>query len=207
MTTVHTRSTPVELLYYVAGMRVDGDGAPTCYGPKGGLDYLANAGGPGNWYGIVTDSKGVPIIQGPNDPAPGFYVSPTSLQDKTKSRINPLRYVNSSTVPYIAVPKNALALGVALGDLAMVVNLKSSVCCAAIVADVGPKNKWGEGSICLCEQLGIPSSPKRGGCDDGVLFVIFTGTATGWPREPEEMDEAVGALWEQAGDLGAFEGA
>lgn len=38
----------------------------------------ANAGRPDNWWGIVT-RHGEPVIQGANDPAPGCYVSTTSL--------------------------------------------------------------------------------------------------------------------------------
>jgi hypothetical protein len=70
--------------FYEAGMAIDADGAPKAYHPEDkGLDSLSNAGQPGDWYGIVTDSgdrDGNPIIQGSDDPAPGFYVSPTSLQ-------------------------------------------------------------------------------------------------------------------------------
>jgi Fungal chitosanase of glycosyl hydrolase group 75 len=64
---------------------IDADGSPHAYHPNGsppGLDYLANAGKPGNWYGIVTDNQkasGNPVVQGSSDPAPGFYISSTAL--------------------------------------------------------------------------------------------------------------------------------
>ena len=62
---------------YTGEFTNDADGDPRAYHPKGsppGLDYLANAGHPGNWWALATDNgkpNGRPIIQGPNDPAPG----------------------------------------------------------------------------------------------------------------------------------------
>src|ERR1700739_2474595 len=77
---------------FSAGATLDGDGAngqfggPPCYAPASfsgrTLDILANAGHPGNWFGVVTDTgtkTGTPIIQGPTDPCPGAFVSATSL--------------------------------------------------------------------------------------------------------------------------------
>src|SRR5256884_9478706 len=73
---------------FAAGAQLDGDGAngqfgePPCYAPasyKGKtLDILANAGGPGNWHGVVTDTgeeDGTPIVPGPGDPCPRAYAS------------------------------------------------------------------------------------------------------------------------------------
>src|SRR5947209_18462960 len=46
--------------FYEAGMAIDVDGAPQAYHPEPdsnlGLDFLANAGRQGNWFGIVTDN-------------------------------------------------------------------------------------------------------------------------------------------------------
>src|SRR3954453_23136110 len=73
-----------QTLYFVAGMAIDADGSPRAYHPRGsppGLDFLANAGSSGNFFGIVTDRHGQPIVQSARDPAPGFFVSPTSLQN------------------------------------------------------------------------------------------------------------------------------
>ena len=62
---------------FAAGARLDGDGAngqfggDPCYAPTGytgrTLDVLANAGRPGNWFGVATDTgqlDGTPIVQG-----------------------------------------------------------------------------------------------------------------------------------------------
>ena len=42
---------------FVAGMKIDADGALRAYHPDEapGLDQLEHAGAPGNWWGIVTD--------------------------------------------------------------------------------------------------------------------------------------------------------
>ena len=73
------RRTREKALFFVAGMTIDADGSPRAYHPRGsppGLDFLANAGSPGNFFGIVTDRHGNPVVQSADDPAPGFFVSP-----------------------------------------------------------------------------------------------------------------------------------
>lgn len=176
-------------LAWEGGAAIDGDGARTVYHPDGksGLDYLQNAKKKdGTWVGVVTDKKGNPVVQGPNDPAPGFYISPTSLQDKSKGATDPTRYVDSESVPYISVPKNALQMGVKLGDIAWVSYKGQEV--FGVVADCGPVGKFGEISIKCAKLLDIPSSPKNGGCSKGVRYIIFKNTATGWPRDLEEVE-------------------
>jgi Fungal chitosanase of glycosyl hydrolase group 75 len=140
--------------FYEAGMAIDADGAPNAYHPEPdsnpGLDFLANAGSPGNWFGIVTDNgqrDGNPIIQGPDDPTPGFYVSLTSLQDRTKGRTDPLRYVDATQIPYMVLPPEVRSnLGTQLGDFAVVIRSKSGQLSEAIFVDVGPRGKIGEGN-------------------------------------------------------------
>jgi hypothetical protein len=67
---------------FSAGATLDGDGAngqfggePPCYAPASyhgtTLDVIGNAGHPGNWYGVVTDTgdeTGMPIVQKATDP-------------------------------------------------------------------------------------------------------------------------------------------
>jgi hypothetical protein len=161
---------------------VDGDGCPRTYAPFGsalhGLDFLANAGRDGDWFGLAC-VDGVPVIQNDDDLAPGFYVSTTALCDRTKAETDPRRYVDSSTVPYVSVAGDLVHEGVHLGDLCLVVH--NYIECGAIIADISPKHHYGEGSIALAEALGIPSSPKNGGVDDGVEYVIFPASNMGWP--------------------------
>ena len=93
----------------------------------------------------------------PDDPAPGFYVSSTSLQDKTKDRTDPLRYVDATQIPYIVLPSAVRTnLGAQLGDFAVVINSQSGQLAEAIFADIGPWGKIGEGSIALANNLGNP---------------------------------------------------
>ena len=96
----------------LAGMTIDGDGANgqtggvPVYAPKGftpaPLDHLANAGEPGNWFGVVTDTgkkDGKPVKQKATDPAPGAYVSATSYRWPERARIDPLAYVDAASGP------------------------------------------------------------------------------------------------------------
>jgi hypothetical protein len=124
--------------FYVSRMEVDADGAPNAYNSKNtGLDDLRNAGGPGNWYGLVTDENGNPVIQAEGDPFPGFYVSPTSLRDPTITKeSDPRRYVDAAKVPYLVLPPAVAKLAKTwLGDFATVVNLDNGKVSSAIYAD------------------------------------------------------------------------
>jgi hypothetical protein len=172
-----------DAIWWTGPLAIDADGAPNAYHPDGksGLDYLANAGKPGNWYGLVVDTNGKPVVQGPGDPCPGFYVSPTSLQDPTKKRTDPRRYVDSTTVPYVAVARDLIGKA-KLGDVALVYCKATGRMSAAIVADVGPKGKYGEGSVALARALGLPGSAKNGGAEAGVTVVVFKASGRGWPR-------------------------
>jgi hypothetical protein len=138
------------------------------------LDFLANAGEPGNWYGIATDKAGAPYIQGPKDPFPGFYVSTTALIANPKLPIwDPNRYVNSETVPYIVAPR-----GLTTPSGRRLLGLKCK--CEyqgkeqeGIVADIGPAKKIGEISIAMADALGINSNARNGGVFSGVKYTIF----------------------------------
>lgn len=182
-------STVGKSLRWTSGLAIDCDGAPNAYAPIAsglhGLDYLANAGSAGKWWGLVCDSTGQPIVQGPLDLAPGFYISPTALVDRSFGVRNPKRYVDASKVPYIAMPPDLRAIGARLGDVAMVFYGGRS--CAAVVADIGPRNKIGEGSPALAKVLGINADGRNGGTSDGVSFYLFAGSALGWPRSNNEV--------------------
>jgi Fungal chitosanase of glycosyl hydrolase group 75 len=178
-----------------SGFMIDADGSPKAYHQdnKKALDYLGNAGKPGNWWAIATDNKksnGNPIIQSANDPAPGYYVSMTSLQDKSKNYRDPTKYVNSETIPYIAVPPKFSA-DFQLGDIALVVNKKNNKRCFAIFADTGPANKIGEGSIYLAEQLGLKSSPKNGGASADIVYILIKNSGRKQVLSHEEI-QAIG---------------
>ncbi len=173
-------------------MEVDADGGPHAYAAEGsglhGLDFIGNAkNADGKWVGVVCDPLGKPYVQGPKDPAPGFLVTETALQDHTKKIWDPLRYVNAEVTPYVSIPRDLTRAGGRLGDLCEVAY--RGVRCLAICADIGPSGKIGEGSIALCQTLGV--DPFRGipkhhllGIGSGVSFRLLLGTAmaTAWPR-------------------------
>jgi hypothetical protein len=185
------------------GFVIDVDGSPHAYHPDGhsGLDFTANAGRPGNWYGLVTDNEslsGKPVIQGPTDPAPGYYVSYTSLQDTSKARTDPRRYVDSETIPYIVLPGTIIhqAGEPKLGDLAAVFNERNGKLSSAIVADIGPNRRLGEGSIALATRLGLPSNPRGPGIKSGIAIVVFPGSGDGKPKTADEIDRKGAELFE-----------
>lgn len=171
------------------GMMIDADGANgqsngiPVYAPRGfkpvPLDNLGNAGGPGNWYGIVTDTgekDGTPVKQQANDPAPGAYVSATSYRWSNRARINPWAYVDAVSVPYIVLPSHwrAQSVGVVLGCKATVEDTKTGkILHDAGVLDFGPTSKLGEASIACAEFFGVPSSPKTGGTEQKRFIYRF----------------------------------
>lgn len=175
----------------VAAMAIDADGAngqssAPVYAPVGyvpaPLDYLANAGGPGNWYGVVTNngqSSGHPIIQKDTDPAPGAYVSATSYKHKDKDRTDPRAYVDANAVVYIVLPSHwrMQAKGVVLGCRAEVHDTKTGKTIAAAVLDFGPKGKIGEASMACAREFGISDSPKHGGTEEKRFVFSF------WPDQ------------------------
>jgi hypothetical protein len=184
---------------------IDADGAYRAYHPdnRSGLDYLGNAGKPGNWWALVTDNgkpSGNPVIQSDSDPAPGFYISTTSLEDPTKDRTDPRRYVDAESINFFVLP-GRLGLGAELGDFGVVIRPRSNNYQYAIYGDVGPALKLGEGSIALAAGLGIPSSPKSGGISAGLITIVFPGTTKGWPLTQAQIDQAGAALFANWGGL------
>jgi hypothetical protein len=168
------------IICFQAGMAIDADGCPHAYHPDNiGLDDLKHGGHTGNWWGVATDNEscsGNPLIQNKNDPAPGYYVSTTSLINTGYSYRDPARYVNAQKIPYFVLPEQLLGL-ITLGDVAWIFNTEIKLNCFAIFADVGPD--VGEGSIHLAKKLGIHGDPRIGGADSGILYFIFKGSGRG----------------------------
>lgn len=189
-TTVY-RIPEFNVLIFEAGMAIDADGSPHAYHAESekALDNLGNAGRPGNWWALVTDngkSTGNPVIQKLSDPAPGFYISTTALADGTKRTDDPTRYVDSETIPYIALPP-ALSPAFKKGDIALVINKKNGKRCFAIFADIGPAAKIGEGSIALANALGVNSNAKKGGTRDGILYILFESSGDGKVKNANQV--------------------
>jgi len=165
---------------FMAGMAIDADGSPRAYHPNNtGLDDLKHSGYPGNWWGVATSnelSTGEPLVQNADDPAPGFYVSTTSLIDNRYAYQNPLRYVNAEEMPYFVLP-DQFSPAIQLGDIAWIHNTHNGLNSFAVFADVGPD--VGEGSMCLAKKLGINNDPRYGGVSSGILYFIFEGSGRG----------------------------
>jgi len=193
---------------FQAGMEIDADGAYRAYHPAPesglGLDNLHNAGEPGNWWGIVTDSGhpgGNPIVQRSDDPMPGFFVSPTALEDPTKDRTDPLRYVDAESIPYIVLP-GGIGNGASLGDFGIVANVKTGRWSAGICADIGPRYKIGEASIAAANAIGIPSSARTGGISAKIVrYLIFCGSGDRRPKTAEEIAANGSRLFEEWGGM------
>ena len=168
-------------ILFKAKMAIDADGSPRAYGPNNsGLDYTANAGSTGNWWGVVVDNNGDPIIQGSGDPYPGMYVSTTSLVNSAYASTNPLRYVNSEAVPFFVLPSAVSTYGIFKGDIAFVYNTVTKKGCYAIYADAGPAGSLGEGSIYLATKLGVNPNPRNGGTSSGIIdYIIFPNSGAG----------------------------
>lgn len=189
---------------FTAAARLDGDGAngqfgqPPCYAPTTfagkTLDDLRNAGGPGNWFGVVTDTgetTGTPIVQGPGDPCPGAYVSATSLHLRGHDGSvlpdrSPFKYVDSATVPFVVVPLTIIAgvQGIVMGCRAVVTNTDNGRSVEAVVADRGPSQKLGEISLACARAIGVPVNEaarhpaNSGGTDSHTIrYQLFPGTA------------------------------
>jgi len=193
--------------FYKSGLAIDADGAPRAYHPNGrlGLDSLAHAGHRGHWWALVTNNgktSGTPIVQSPTDPAPGFYVSTTALYDHDNPNPrDPRRYVDAENIPYVVLHPRALHYA-QLGDFATVVNLRNGKVSAAIVADEStPGLRVGEGSIALAEALAIDSSPRDGGQEGDIVYVIYPGSGNGSPRELDEIRAESNQLFQAWGGL------
>lgn len=203
-------------LKWEGDMSIDADGSPFAYHPADwgaldgktpkGLDAPENGGdrAAGRYWGIATTKDGAPIVQGSGDPAPGYYVSTTSLADRSLPSGNPRRYVDSAAVPYIAIPPELLQLGAKVGDLVRVSAQGNRVW--AQVADVGPRRKIGEGSIALAVALDLQLSPRllrseaaqrlglaaykgRGTRARGITYAIFLNTSPGKPLTAAQLQE------------------
>lgn len=191
---------PNNTFFFIAGMTIDADGAPNAYHPDDkGIDELANAGGPGQWNGIITDQSGNPMVQRETDPFPGYYISCTSLADRNKEFNDPSRYVDATKIPYVALPEQiADSGGAQLGDFAVVVNLRNGKSSFAIYADIGT---IGEGSVALAEKLGIAPNARDGGESDGVLYVFFPGSGNMQPRANDEIQSEGEKLLSDSGEI------
>lgn len=163
-------------------MDVDVDGAPRAYGPPGtdALDDLRNAHRMGQLnapivgYLLEGAAPHRPVVQGPHDPAPGYYVSQTAFEDDSiENERDPRRYVDATKISYIVLGDEARRLGARLGDFVAVYSKRTHRSVFAIVGDSG--NPSGdEGSLHLLQSLGYPfHSGKNDAVEDAEIVIRF----------------------------------
>jgi len=211
-TRLKSHSTASAYLFSTSHMQIDADGAPNAYHPNdNGLDYLANAGYPNSsWWSTV-------LVVDPNKPNQayvqtsgeyaGYFISKTSLQDKSKKNTDTTRYVNANNTPYLVFPSSFLRMKGSgrLGDLGIAFNPTSGNKVAFVVADVGPADaKLGEVSIALAQGLGgINVNPKNGsGLPKGeMLYVVFPNSSRvyPWPLNIDKLNRQANVLLEAIG--------
>lgn len=56
----------------------------------------------------------------------------------------------------------------------------------------------------MAEAVGLPSSPRTGGCDDGVVVVVLCASSRGWPRTLREIAQQASELLQTRPDLQAL---
>ena len=160
-------------------MDVDVDGAPRAYGPPGKktLDVLKHA-----HTGARMDAPVVgymtrhdePVVQGPHDPAPGYYVSQTAFEDESvENERDPRRYVDATAINYVVLGDEARRLGARLGDFVAVYSRRTHRSAFGIVGDSG--NPTGdEGSLHLLQDLGYPfHDGRRESVEHGEIVIRF----------------------------------
>ena len=163
-------------------MDVDVDGAPRAYGPPGSdaLDYLSNGHAMGDQsapvVGYMTEDEPPhrPVVQGPNDPAPGYYVSQTAYGDESVANDrDPRRYVDATAINYVVLGKKARRMGARLGDFVAVYSRRTHRAVFGIVGDDG--NPTGnEGSLHLLQALGYPfHNGKEDAVEDAEIVIRF----------------------------------
>jgi hypothetical protein len=143
-------------------MDVDVDGAPNAYGPPGTqtLDILKDAHylnrAHNEIVGYLVDEHNRPILQGPNDPFPGYYISQTAFADiQNQNERDPRRYVDARNINYVVRGNVARRRGAQVGDFVSVYSRRTGRSVFAIVGDTG--NPTGdEGSLHLLQDLGYP---------------------------------------------------
>ena len=178
-------------IVYKAGATVNGDGSPHCYHPDDdqALDYLANAGSPGNWWGIYAPN-GEPVVQSIYHPAPGYYISTTALFNPVYPEDHPDRYIDSERYPFCVIP-SSFGQGWKLGDVGLCLNQRSGDNMYCATADIGPADHIGEVSMLLAKCLGLKPDPKSGGCESGIVYVVFPGSDSVYRSWEEKCDIAV----------------
>jgi len=185
-------------------MTIDVDGAPNAYGPDDSqaLDFELNAhtGDPPKKtnpvVGYITknDDGHTPVIQGSNDPYPGFFISTSAFQHPTRDRIDPRKYCNAAKINYVVRGRAAYDKGVRVGDFVVVHSKRHNKTAFGVVGDTG-NSKGSEGSLALAQNLGYPfKNGKNDSIDDpDIVIRYFANTNSQFFDTQEDLDAAAEA--------------
>lgn len=210
------RDAQTQAIAFASQMQVNTDGAPDSYHPDDiGITHICNGvsiGSACTWkpqclpefrqakaegfkgpqkicfFAMVTDARGVPIIQGPGDPKPGYFVSTTALHQPGASVQTPQAQLDSNTVPFAVIPgswQTSKKPGPQLGDVGVAYRRSTGQTAFFVIGDTGPRNKLGEGSIALHQALGNDPFVMRFGVRRArqgirgrdVVYLLFPKTA------------------------------
>lgn len=180
-----------KMIEYTGEMTSCADGSPRAYGPDGcdpkPLDYLGNAGYPGNWWGVVTNSSGVPIVQKNGQPEkwphPSLYVSCTAYGFSEYPPEDCRRWVNAEQIYFSVIP-SSVRMAVPpkfLGCRAEIVDKKTHAKLECVCTEIGPSAHMGEASMAAVEYFGLDPNPKCGGSSDKKRWRYRF-----WPGVPAE---------------------
>ena len=171
---------------------------------------------PAWWPAVLAQDPGDPdraYVQ-PSGPHAGFFVSKTALFDPARADQDAARYVDATTVPYLVFPgpfHDMRGTG-KLGDLGIAHHPDTGMTTAFIVADIGPDEPLGEGSIALFEALGGQNvNPRNGaGVAPGeVLYIVFPYSVderpARWPIDNQKMTELADDLLSKVGGAAVLE--
>ena len=111
--------------------------------------------------GYLTDEHGRPILQGPNDPFPGYYISQTAFSDiQNQNERDPRRYVDARKINYVVRGNAARRHGVKVGDFVAVYSKRTHK--SVFAYRRGHRKSYGdEGSLHLLQDLGYPFQTAR----------------------------------------------
>lgn len=170
-------------------------------GPRAASEPIALAGGqscavlPGGAVYVVSDLD----LDTDGESDPGIRWD-TYHQGETAYRYASGKSLSSNKVPYIVIPGGSWskAHGLKLGNVAIVAaNGRVAV---AVVGDIGPAAKIGEGSIELHRRLGY-ERVKAGkivdvGIDPPVRCVFFPGTGASTMPSISDINTMAAAAWD-----------
>jgi hypothetical protein len=132
-------------------------------------------------FGMLTDKRNRPLVQGPGDPLPGKgYITTTTMTVPDTPAGTQRHWVDATKVPYIVLTSSfTRANHVKTGDVAAVYRPKTSAVAFGVYADMG--GELGEASVKLHRDLGnepmtrSSSARAKVGIGDPVVTLVFPG--------------------------------